>query len=124
MKATFLGFSTVGRRKPPFKLTDNELIKQDLLNNFNTTRGEMVMNCEYGTIIHQLIMDPLDERTKGLILDDVLKVILADPRVRMTSSIRLSEMENGVRVEVELLYNTSTTPEKLIVDFNKNLETQ
>ena len=69
--ASFIGFNTVGRLFPPFKLTDVDLVKRDLLNHFNTRRGERVMNPEFGTIIYDLLMDPQDPQTRNALLQEI-----------------------------------------------------
>ena len=38
VKPTYIGFSTINSLSPPYSLTDIELIKQDLLNAFNTKK--------------------------------------------------------------------------------------
>ena len=46
-----------------FKINDVELIKLDLLNHIFTRRGERVMMPRFGTIIPDLVFEPLDDET-------------------------------------------------------------
>ena len=38
----FVGFSTTDKFKPPYTVTDYELVKVDLMNHFGTRKGERV----------------------------------------------------------------------------------
>ena len=51
MATIFRGFSTVDTVKAPFSLSDMELVKRDLLNEFNTRKGERVMRPNFGCIV-------------------------------------------------------------------------
>ena len=115
--ATFVGFSTVGRKKPPFTVTDVDLVKIDLLNAFNTRKGERMMNPEFGTTIHDLIMDPLDEYTKSTVLNQAKDVISGEPRVKLTGSINLVEKDYGIRMEISLLFLPQNIVETMYIDF-------
>lgn len=117
--ATFVGFSTVGKKKPPFKVIDTDLIKRDLLNHFNTRKGERVMLPNFGTTIHDLIMDPLDEYTKSVVVDEARAVIDADPRVRLLNNILVTERDYGIRLEIELQFISQNITERLYIDFKK-----
>jgi phage baseplate assembly protein W len=121
MKATYVGFTTVGRLSPPYTITDIELVKQDILNEFNTRVGERVMLPNFGSIIHELIMDPLDAISKEDVLNDVKKVIGNEPRVRLISDPILTEIDNGIRVGVELLFIPQHTADHLLIEFQKDI---
>lgn len=119
MPAKFIGVSTVRRNKAPFTLVDADLVKQDLLNAFSIRRGEMVGNVDYGTIIHDIMMDPLDDYSKSLILEDVGRIIDAEPRVQLTSGISLTDYENGIRIEISLYFVLLDMVDVLYVDFKR-----
>ena len=63
MATIFKGFSTVDKIRAPYSLFDQELIKRDLLNEFQTRRGERLMKPNFGSIIHDLLMEPEDTIT-------------------------------------------------------------
>ncbi len=119
--ASFIGFSTAGRIKPPYTLIDFDLVKVDLLNHFNTRKGERVMLPEFGTIIYDLLMDPLDDMTKDLIREDVIRIIKSDPRVEMVDLI-MTELDRVILLEVELLYLPNGVTETIAIQFNIELQ--
>ena len=107
---TYRGFSTVSGAKNN-QLYDLDLVKQDLINHFYTRKGERVMNPEFGTIIWDMIYEPLDEANKEIIIEDCRQVIASDPRVEL-ESISLSEVESGLRININiniLPFNQSST---------------
>jgi len=50
----YKGFSSVNASNFGNKLFDFDLIKQDILNHFNTKKGERLMNPNFGSIIWDL----------------------------------------------------------------------
>ena len=56
MATVFKGFSTVDKIRAPYSLTDIELVKRDLLNEFYTKKGERVMRPNLGCIVHDLLL--------------------------------------------------------------------
>lgn len=116
--ATYKGFSTINNNFGSSKLTDTDLIKRDLLNHFAIRKGEKLMNGDFGTSVRDLIMDPLTDDTKALLIQEVNAVIENDPRVR-SEGITLDEYENGLQVEMILRYVTDNQVENLIVRFDR-----
>jgi phage baseplate assembly protein W len=113
----FIGFSTINKKKPPYTLTDFELVKVDLLNHFNTRKGERVMLPEFGTIIYNLLMDPLDDTTKDLIMEDATRIIDEEPRVQL-DTMKLSELNSVVLLETQLTYLPNGVTEELAIQFD------
>ena len=113
----FIGFSTINKKKPPYTLTDFELVKTDLLNHFNTRKGERVMLPEFGTIIYNLLMDPLDDMTRELIVEDATRIIEEEPRVKL-NTMKLSEINSAVLLEAQLTYLPSGITEDLAIQFD------
>jgi len=72
---TYIGYSTIDKNTINTVLTDKDLALRDLMNHFYTRRGERVMNPEFGSILHELVFDPLDARTEMLVGNDVEKII-------------------------------------------------
>ena len=79
-KGTYKGFSTVAGVKSN-QLYDLDLIKQDLINHFYTRKGERVMEPDFGSVIWDMLYEPLDETNKEIIVDDCKNIIISDPRV-------------------------------------------
>jgi len=116
--ATYKGFSTVNNNFSSSKLTDTDLIKRDLLNHFAIRKGEKLMRGNFGTSLRDLIMDPLTEDTKNLILDEIQQVIDYDPRVELQELI-VDELPqgNGIGAQVSLLYVQQNQTETMLVKF-------
>lgn len=99
----YKGFSTVNTTTDNFGLFDIELVKQDLLNHFHVRQGERLMNPEFGTIIWDLLFEPLTEQLKELITQNVNTIINFDPRVRADQVI-VTSYESGIQIECVLTY--------------------
>lgn len=119
--ALFKGFSTINKLFPPYRLTDIELVKRDLLNHFTTRRGERVMNPEFGTIIFDLLMDPQDPLTRQLIIDDAKRVVRSDPRVSLVST-KIQEVDQAIVIAIELIYVPSNITDTLYVQYKFNIQ--
>ena len=76
------------------------------------------MNANFGTSIQDIIMDPLTEDTKNLILDEIQQVIDYDPRVELQELI-VDELPqgNGIGAQVSLLYVQQNQTETMLVTF-------
>jgi len=116
--AVYKGISTVNNNFGSIKLTDTDLIKRDLLNHFAIRKGEKLMNADFGTSLRDLIMDPLTEETKALIVQEVDTVIKNDPRVR-SEGVTIDEYEGGLRIEMVVRYVTNNQVENLLINFDR-----
>ena len=100
---TYKGFSTVSRDTENFALYDFQLIQQDLLNHFHVRQGERLMNPSFGTIIWDLLFEPLTEQLKDLITQNVNTIINYDPRIT-TNEVTVTQYESGIQIECVLTY--------------------
>ena len=116
--ATYFGFSTYNRAKK-FKLTDFELVKQDLFNHFHIRKGEKLMQPNFGTIVWNVLFEPFTEEIKNLIVDDVQKVIDYDPRIN-AEQVKLIEYTNGIQIEIDLKYVLDDRSSQLVMQFDRN----
>ena len=66
-----------------FKINDVELIKLDLLNHIFTRRGERVFMPRFGTIIPDLVFEPMDVETIDSLESELRLVFDYDPRVEL-----------------------------------------
>ena len=114
----FKGFSSRAELTN-FKLYDFDLIKQDLINRLSVRKGERVENPEFGTIIYDVIFEPLTEALKQAIADDIAKNLNADPRLS-TQDIIVSESEHGISVQATITYVPYNITEKLTFSFDEN----
>ena len=113
--AKFVGFSTINK-KSNFTLTEYDLIEQDIKNALMTRRGERLMNPQLGTIIWDLIMEPLDSTSKYAIIEDVRRIVSQEPRAEFISA-QVTEQNNGIILEVTINYmNVSTNTLQLIYE--------
>jgi len=122
MATIFRGFSTVDNVRAPYSLYDDELIKRDLLNEFQTRKGERLMRPNFGCIIWDMLMEPEDTFTESEIEDDIRRIIDKDPRVGVKDII-LYTSDHTIRAEVILKYNRSTNDDVLFLEFISNQET-
>ena len=82
--ATYIGFST-DPKFPSFRVTDFDLVVQDLINHLYTRVGERVMNPKFGCVIWDLLFDPFTDETRATIFDNLAAIIDAEPRVNLTN---------------------------------------
>ena len=116
--STFKGFSSRAENTN-YKLYDFALIRQDLINRLSVRKGERIENPEFGTIIYDVIFEPLTEQLKQAIADDVTANLNADPRLE-TEDIRVTEFEQGIAVEATIRYVPYNEVEKLTFSFDEN----
>lgn len=121
MAIIYKGFSTYNRNKK-FSVTDLELIKQDLFNHFNIRRGEKPMNPNFGTIIWDLLFEPMTEDTRKKLADDVKKIVNSDPRVSV-EAIHINQYDYGLSVGLELKALQTNELDAMILLFDKNSQT-
>ena len=96
----------------------NEL-KQDILNHFHIRQGEKLSDPEFGTIIWDVLFDPLTEQLKEAIVENVTTVINYDPRVQVTN-VSIDQYESGLQIEIDLSYLAYNISENLRLQFDQN----
>lgn len=116
---TYRGFSTVSPEATSFVLYDIELIKQDIINHFHIRQGELLSNPEFGTIIWDVIFEPLTDQLKNAIVENVTQIINSDPRVSVDSII-VDQYESGILIDATLVYLTYNIAENMRLTFDEN----
>lgn len=116
----YKGFSTVDESSLSTKIYDFDLIKQDILNIFQTRKGERVMNPEFGTIIWELIYEPFTSDVKQAISEDVTRILNYDPRV-IPTKIDVTEAEYGMIIDCVLYYKRLDLSDQMKISFDKKL---
>jgi len=119
--ATFIGYSTVDRRFGNFTLKDVELAKRDLLNHFYTRKGERLGEPEFGSIIQDLVFEPLDDRTVNAVEDDVRDVVANDPRW-ILNTLNINTGQHTIECVLSLTYRPDSTAEELYLKFTAEEE--
>jgi len=117
-QSTFKGFSSRAEQTN-YKLYDFALIKQDLLNRLSVRKGERVENPEFGTIIYDVLFEPLTEGLKQAIADDITANLNADPRLQ-AEDIIVQEFEQGISVQATIRFVPYNVVEKLTFSFDEN----
>lgn len=121
--SSFRGYSSIGTSFLSPVRYDLDLATQDLLNHFNTRKGERVMMPTFGSIIWELLFDPLDEDTKNKINDDVVSIIKNDPRWQLLT-VDIDEAPNALNVKIEVLYLPADEKVQLPLFFDKGTQTE
>lgn len=105
-RSIYRGFSSFEFEKSKtFRLTDFELVKMDLLHHIFTKKGERVMMPTFGTEIPDLVFEPLDDITLGILEDELNAVFKYDPRVNVVEMVLDPDYDNNsVNVYVKLDY--------------------
>lgn len=116
----FKGYSTVDKTWGNFKLYDIELAKRDLLNEFYTRRGERLMSPQFGSIVWDLLFDPLTDEIVDAIRADCLRIVTKDPRLDLLN-IDVVDNEHTIIVSLILKYVPTATETELVAVFNRNL---
>jgi phage baseplate assembly protein W len=116
----YKGFSSVDVTQTNTKLYDFDIIKQDIINHFNTRKGERVMNPDFGSIIWELLMEPLTDEVRELLTQDVTEICNYDPRVSPTQ-IQVTEFESGYILELTLMLNGTDQSSNMILTFDQKL---
>ena len=119
--STYRGFSTVDRYKK-FRVTDMDLIRQDLINHFSIRKGEKLMQPNFGTIIWSLLFEPMTDAVHQAIVEDVTQIVSYDPRTNL-QNITITEFQNGIQLAIDLLYVPTNQTTTLSLQFDSNSQT-
>lgn len=115
----YRGFSTVNSENNSYALYDIGLIKQDIINTFHIRQGEKLSDPEFGTIIWDILFEPLTEPIKDAIVNNVSKIVNYDPRVQV-DSVTVDSYESGIQIECTLIYLPYNISESMRLTFDEN----
>lgn len=116
-KPYFVGFNTVGQPNPPYSLTNIDIVKRDILNQFATPIGSRLMLPSFGSNIFNYLFDPFDDYTKNAIIADAVRVVQDDPRVQFVS-IDVFQNDQALTVALVLLFVPESVTDNLFVIFS------
>jgi phage baseplate assembly protein W len=116
---TYKGFSTVNSENSSPALYDIALIKQDIINHFHIRQGEKLSDPEFGTIIWDIIFEPLTEDTINAIIQNISRIVNYDPRVKVNKIDVKQPYEHAIRIDCELVYLSYSIVEKLQFTFDE-----
>ena len=118
---TYRGFSTVGRRFK-FRVTDFDLAKQDFINHLQISKGEKLMNADFGTTIWTMLFENMTAELRNELVNEIIRVASYDPRLQL-SNINVVEFEKGIQVELDVLYTGAISPVSLKLAFETESQT-
>jgi phage baseplate assembly protein W len=115
----YRGFSTVNENTENFALYDFELIKQDIINHFHIRKGEKLSDPGFGTIIWDMLFEPMTDENKQMIIQDVSAVCNYDKRVQV-EEILVETYESGIKISCRLQYLKYNISESLLFRFDQS----
>ena len=121
-KSKFRGYSSIGTSFLSPVRYDLDLARQDLLNHFNTRKGERIMMPTFGSIVWDMLFEPLDDYTISLLDADVRSIIKNDPRWQL-QSVTITEDINAINIEVIVTYLPTDETITLPLTYNRGTTT-
>jgi len=115
---TYRGFSTVSADTENYGLFDFQLIQQDLMNHFHIRQGERLMNPSFGTVIWDMLFEPLTNEVKTLITNNVDQILNYDPRIS-AQTIIVTPYDMGIQIECVLTYLPYNISQTLQLKFDQ-----
>lgn len=116
----YKGFSTLDETNPSSRLFDIDLIKQDILNHFNTKKGSRVMNPTFGSDVWDILMEPMGPETREKLIKDVKTVCTSDSRATPTQ-MDITEYTNGFILELTLVLKGTNQSANMKIQFNQDI---
>ena len=99
---------------------DLQIVKQDIINHFHIRQGELLSNPNFGTIIWDILYEPLTESLKQIIAENVTTIINYDPRVSV-DRITVDSYESGIQIECDLTYLPYNISESMRLQFDEKI---
>jgi len=115
----YRGISTVNPNNSNPVLYDIALIKQDIINHFHIRQGEKLSDPTFGTIIWDVLFEPLTPSLKDAISQNITRIVSSDPRVKVKKII-VDQYESGIQIEIELEYLLYNISEAMKFTFDEN----
>jgi len=114
----YKGFSSVDISNINSKLYDIDIIRQDLINQFRIRKGERLMNPTFGTIIWDIIMEPMTDEVYELLSQDISSICNSDPRI-VPIQININEDQGGYLIEITVQVVDTDQTATLKLSFNQ-----
>lgn len=114
----YRGFSTVNSNTENFALYDFELVKQDIVNHFHIRKGEKLSDPRFGTIIWDMIFEPMTTENREAIIADVTEICNYDSRVQVQEII-VDDYEHGIEISCTLTFVKYNLTENLLFRFDQ-----
>ena len=78
------------------------------------------MDPEFGSIIWDLIYEPLTPDVKQQISEDIDRILASDPRLTPTL-VNIIQQDYGFYLELTLVYNGTDFSDRMILNFDKRV---
>lgn len=118
--ATWIGYSSVNDYKKSNKLYDIELIKQNFLNQFMSSKGSRLRMPEWGCIIWDKLFDGYNDTMRDEIEEDCIRIINSDMRVSL-QSIDIYTENHLLKITLLLKYTPENINFDMFLSYNTNL---
>ena len=115
---SYVGFSTVNRDFDSNTLYDYELARTDLLNAFYIKKGEKLELPDYGTIVWDLLFEPMTSALSKSVEEDVIEIVGRDPRWRL-DTLQITQAEYGLNIALTITYIPYNIGESLSLAFDQ-----
>lgn len=102
-----------------FKLVDNDLVVQDLINALNIRKGTKVGQPGYGTTLWDKLFEQNVPTMQNDIEFEIRRIVAQDPRI-ILNLIKIYPYNNGILLELQLA--VAPLNEALAVKINLNIE--
>lgn len=76
------------------------------------------MNPNFGTIIWEILFEPMTEEIKDAIIEDVTRVVTYEPRV-IVDNILVDEYQRGIIIEIRLRYKNTNEADTMRFMFDQ-----
>lgn len=83
-----------------FRLGDENLVIQDLINALGIRQGDKVGQPGYGTTLWSFIFEPNTPDLRNQVENEIRRIASQDPRI-IINTIAVFEQENGILIELE-----------------------
>lgn len=84
-----------------FKLVDEALVIQDLINALNIQQGQKVGQPGYGTTLWTFVFEPNTPDTQFKLQTEITRIVGLDPRL-VLNTVKAYPQENGILIELEI----------------------
>jgi phage baseplate assembly protein W len=76
------------------------------------------MNPEFGSIIWDMLFEPLTEDTKQIITNDITRIVSYDPRLAV-QQVAVTEQDHGFLIAIDLAYIPTDQTETISLNFDR-----
>ncbi len=76
------------------------------------------MNPEFGSIIWNVLFEPLTADVKALIVSDIQRVVSYDPRIRV-DNVLVDQFDYGLQIQVEITFLPDNYSDVLSLQFDR-----